>query len=1784
MKYIFLVFFYLHVAVFASFFEEEDPMHYYHVNVITGHLNLNFQDAELKSPISFTIGRNYSSTGALERTPDDLDLKLKNKRNSEWMFQGGWSFLPYTNLLVEYDPDSKTRLKAYLCEKNSSNLIAYSYFKTKKKYRYLRPNSKNTKASGNLSSRKKPQHNILKLSNKLAILLLPDGSERHYFGSIDDKNSKQTTYWRLDLEILPSKHRIVYNYSKEFYEGGKLIQIQIQNPLGTKTFASIDFDHSSYETEKCLHVKTSDGKSISYQMGSEFKERTYLQEVQTNIRPKETMHYQPGRKGIGARIGSMSFGDKEQFRVGYYHPSSKEKEKKWAKKPKKHSKGDKVQSIQFPDPETGRFIGMAEFSYYPEYTEVKDNEENLTHYFHDGEKLLFIKHFDSHGNLQSKVEFLWKNDNLAAKKMFDGNDQLLFSKSFVYDAAGNILREDWEDYATNCPLIRRQFSYTKKSRLLLFEEEDDGFSHRYEYLPHTDLLTKKFTLYEGKILLREFSFYNEDNLLICKITDDGTRANSEDLTDVTQRHIKTFELDEQLGLSKAMIESYLDLNTSTEQIFLKHLYTYNDRREIIAETVLYGPSEENYTIHFEYDERGNLIKQTTPLGRKNTFSYDEFGNLKASKEIGHLEKKFEYDFAGRPKTCIENGKITRSTYDIKGRLLEQIDKNETTIYQEYDSFGRCIKTCFPTVLNEEGTAYTPIVTSSYDIQGNLTTCTNPRGETTSTTYNILRKPVIIEYPDGNYIQHSYTKDGNIAKTTYPDQTEVHFTYDPWQRMTSKTTLSADGEILSEETWTYNTFHLLSYTNPMGLTTHYKYDELGRKIEERAEDRILTYSYDSLGFLEKITQGGMTKVQKHNVEGEVIEEWEEDSSGKIENHMRFFYDEEGRKERAIRITSKGEAEDFFFYDEEGHLCKHIDPLGECIEFLYTQTTNSLGQTIEQKTILDPLMNAQIEIFDANGRIVSIEKKDPDHQTVAKEDIFYDKAGNKAKRLVTIYEKNLPLRTYTTTWEYNERGWPIQEIEEGEKCTNFAYDSKGRLTKKTLPSGTILYHKYDGLDRLLELKSSDGSFHYTYTYGQGPLPTKAHDHIQHLTWERAYNAFGEMIAETRPDKSKLFWQYDTRGQCTECILPDHSSLEYDYSDLHLFSVTRYSANRKSQYTHTYLQFDENGRVCEEEVINDLGTTTTTHDLLERIENYQTPWHKASIEYGPSGLVTRIENSLFQIKEYQYDPLNQLLQEGDQQYQFDSLGNPLNAQVNQFNQIISAPNCSLSYNDNGNPIRQHSSDQAIAYEYDALSRLTTIHIPNEKHIRYTYDPFSRLYTKEIYENQNSFFAEYDSWSRKVTYFLYDKEKEIGALNEEKKIIQLKILGLGILGDIGGAIAIELSSEVYAPLHDFNGNIIALISSNGALSEKCDIDAFGKAVLSSPSINPWRFHSKRSEEHLIFFGERFYDPNLGRWLTPDPAGAIDSPNLYLYVQNSPLNRLDLFGLYSEKFHTEISISEILENSSPYVHCTAYFEEIQADWILFKDQFHKLQFTPEELQTGKIDIFHHFQDFFSKDGMGIGITIFKNGIKNTFHDFEESSLSIAEKTPGEGLNICMYTPTKGLIQDVSATSAEKNRKKETPEVIMTRQAMIAISETLSKISPKLLWLHISHSRAGAIGNAAIAGMSDDEQKAIRKKMLWLGIAPAEPLAKHKAIDAIDIYSNKDYITGPMGGKYEKMQENLPDSEKIYNIKFVPCISKWHEMSGYFADHAFMASTQQNSLKKGLDFYDFHYKFYKEKR
>jgi RHS repeat-associated protein len=110
---------------------------------------------------------------------------------------------------------------------------------------------------------------------------------------------------------------------------------------------------------------------------------------------------------------------------------------------------------------------------------------------------------------------------------------------------------------------------------------------------------------------------------------------------------------------------------------------------------------------------------------------------------------------------------------------------------------------------------------------------------------------------------------------------------------------------------------------------------------------------------------------------------------------------------------------------------------------------------------------------------------------------------------------------------------------------------------------------------------------------------------------------------------------------------------------------------------------------------------------------------------------------------------------------------------------------------------------------------------------------------------------------------------------------------------------------LTDNLGSVRQMVKTDGSLVDTVTYgDSYGKTPTDSPTGSGDRFKfagmQYDSEIGLYYDQARYYDPNLGRFLTEDPLSfAAGDANLYRYVWNSPLNftdpsGLDTVGIYS--------------------------------------------------------------------------------------------------------------------------------------------------------------------------------------------------------------------------------------------------------------------------------------------------
>lgn len=108
------------------------------------------------------------------------------------------------------------------------------------------------------------------------------------------------------------------------------------------------------------------------------------------------------------------------------------------------------------------------------------------------------------------------------------------------------------------------------------------------------------------------------------------------------------------------------------------------------------------------------------------------------------------------------------------------------------------------------------------------------------------------------------------------------------------------------------------------------------------------------------------------------------------------------------------------------------------------------------------------------------------------------------------------------------------------------------------------------------------------------------------------------------------------------------------------------------------------------------------------------------------------------------------------------------------------------------------------------------------------------------------------------------------------------------------------------------------------------------------FRRYLRDSETGLDLCGARYYASWIGRWLSPDPAGTVDGPNLYGYCTNDPINFVDSEG--TSKRTRGVKVKPLAR--------TRYVMKVMGLAMTFDEKAYKIQFMPkyEARETGRKD------------------------------------------------------------------------------------------------------------------------------------------------------------------------------------------------------------------------------------------
>ena len=157
-------------------------------------------------------------------------------------------------------------------------------------------------------------------------------------------------------------------------------------------------------------------------------------------------------------------------------------------------------------------------------------------------------------------------------------------------------------------------------------------------------------------------------------------------------------------------------------------------------------------------------------------------------------------------------------------------------------------------------------------------------------------------------------------------------------------------------------------------------------------------------------------------------------------------------------------------------------------------------------------------------------------------------------------------------------------------------------------------------------------------------------------------------------------------------------------------------------------------------------------------------------------------------------------------------------------------------------------------------------------------------------------------TTKYCYSGAQVIAEYDGSDNLLRKFVYGSGIDEPIC-MIDVADNNAVYYYHFDGLGSVAALSDSSANIVEKYSYDVFGEPVIrdandqiltTSDYNNPYMFTGREydSETGDYYYRARYYKPEIGRFLQPDPTGYDDGTNMYTYVHNNPVINLDPYGL----------------------------------------------------------------------------------------------------------------------------------------------------------------------------------------------------------------------------------------------------------------------------------------------------
>ena len=877
-----------------------------------------------------------------------------------------------------------------------------------------------------------------------------------------------------------------------------------------------------------------------------------------------------------------------------------------------------------------------------------------------------------------------------------------------------------------------------------------------------------------------------------------------------------------------------------------------------------GPGGAVIEVATTFDARGLLAATSSPSFAGQTRVWTQFG----------------YDASGR-KVLERHPDGTTRTWAFAPGLVTTTDERGTLKRQYQDAYGRVSR------VDEVNGGVTYTTRYAYDAAGGLRQVTNHAGHVTATTYDLLGRKTRMQDPTVGTWTYTYDAAGSLLTQTDAKNQTLRFTYDTLGRMVRKLYPSSQ-----EITWTFDDPTVayskgrLTRVVDLATDTRFTYDALGRVTQTRRTLDGVTYvmsqAWDALGRLTSQTfPDGETVSYTFNEAG-----WLQTVPGYISN---ITYNARGQQ---TTLTHANGIVTAFTYDPLSfRLMRKQAGAGHTVgaatllplrSWSKTWTTSIAGPAAPSAGyaflyrggicvhVNGSCVGGDVTVSNGLGGVIGYYKTTGGAGTVPvyAATCYADSSGACTKRGLSLTANGSALGYLALTAPDASSAAAPFRSSGGLLLQGLGGTSAFAWTAPIVTTTTThLDHMYVVDAAPVEGYTADGIVAYIHQSADGGATARLSRYTNSVTGHHYYSTAADAPAGFG-GATTLGYLHPTSGVGLVPLYRDYDPIKLDYRlSTAATPATGYSRQATLGYVHSaggtgeptdivipHVQdlaytYDAGGNVTT--ITDTVGTASRafTYDPLNRLTSAGGTFSTAG-----SGLPTHISEA------YAYDPLGNLTSKGGIAYAYSDPARPSAVAATSDGRVY-------SYDANGNTLT--GAGRALAW--DADNRLSAVTVQGGNSAEFAYEATGRRVRKTI--NGAS-----------VTRYPF-QGYEVAPDGTITKFV-------------AGAARKGATALFYHTDHLGGTHVITDIT--GLQVQLVEYDPWGKVSRTEGNADTTRRFTGQlldPESGLYYYVGRYYDPVLGRFISPDPfvqaPGNPQNLNRYSYALNNPVNVTDPSGFF---------------------------------------------------------------------------------------------------------------------------------------------------------------------------------------------------------------------------------------------------------------------------------------------------